>query len=260
MHTTAPFKTCMYIPKFLSTLMQKHMTTYCMYALRHGVSRCIQLALCLAFLNSTPALASGREALMHFVTQVQTAKGQFEQKQIATKPQPATTNGARIATRPPITMSPPEQVLQGHFVFKRPGQFIWEVTKPYEQVLQADGRDFYVYDKDLQQVTHRLVDEAMNGSSAAILFGRADLERTFTLRDEGVVRGIDWLELRPKQQDAAFERIRIGFRSNMLHAMELHDAFGNVTYLTFHHLEINPSLAKDQFKFTLPAEAELVEG
>lgn len=240
--------------------MQKHLLKRCLRALRHGLSHGILLALCFSFLVNTPALASGRQALTHFVTQVQTARGQFVQRQIATPAASANKKQAPSTTRPQINPHPPEQILQGHFVFKRPGQFIWSITAPYEQVLQADGKNLYVYDKDLAQVTHRVLDEAISGSSAAILFGKADLERTFTLRDEGKVQGVDWLELRPKQEDSSFERIRIGFQGNTLHAMELYDAFGNITYLTFHHLEINPSLPKDCFVFKLPQGAEWVEG
>jgi outer membrane lipoprotein carrier protein len=239
-----------YFSDFLHILMQRSITA-CGYA----------LALCLTFLYSTPVFASGRQALMQFTTEVQAAKGQFVQRQVTAKPRTATSKASDgAATRPALASVPAEQILKGYFVFKRPGQFIWAITQPYAQTLQADGQDFYIYDQDLQQVTHRAFDEAISGSSAAVLFGRGDWQRTFTLRDEGIQQGIDWVELRPKQEDSSFVQIRIGFRNGMLSSMEVQDTFGNTTYFTFHHLEINPTLPKNQFTFHLPAGADLVEG
>jgi outer membrane lipoprotein carrier protein len=63
-------------------------------------------------------------------------------------------------------------------VFARPGKFIWTYTKPYEQVLQADGEQLFIYDKDLNQVTVKKLGDALGSSPAAILFGSNDLERT----------------------------------------------------------------------------------
>ncbi len=241
----------------MQKLFRTHFTAVLQCALLSGA----QLALCWIFLHSTHAFASGHQALMRFTTEVHAAKGQFVQRQVTAKPRaPTTKTSDGAAARPALASVPAEQILKGYFVFKRPGQFIWAITQPYAQTLQADGQDFYIYDHDLQQVTHRAFDDAISGSSAAVLFGRGDWQRTFTLRDEGMQQGVDWVELRPKQEDSSFVRIRIGFHNAVLSSMELHDTFGNVTYFTFHHWEINPTLPRNQFTFHLPAGADLVEG
>ena len=63
------------------------------------------------------------------------------------------------------------QESSGTFAFARPGKFIWLYQQPYEQLLQADGEKLYMYDKDLNQVTVKLLGTALSSSPAAILFG-----------------------------------------------------------------------------------------
>ena len=194
------------------------------------------------------AFASGTEQLKAFISQVHSARGEFVQKEVKA---PSKAQGAK-----------PTQggTSSGTFVFSRPGKFIWTYEKPYEQVLQADGSNLYVYDKDLNQVTIRKLGGALGASPAAILFGSNDIEQNFTLRDAGVKAGIDWLELRPKSRDTQFERVGIGFRDGNLEAMELHDVFGNVTLLTFTNIQKNPPLKADSFKFTVPKGADVING
>jgi outer membrane lipoprotein carrier protein len=199
-------------------------------------------------LSAPAAFASGTEQLKAFVTQVHSARGEFVQKEVKA---PSKTQGAKPALG---------GTSSGTFVFSRPGKFIWTYEKPYEQVLQADGENFYVYDKDLNQVTIRKLGGALGASPAAILFGSNDIEQNFTLRDAGVKAGIDWLELRPKSRDTQFERVGIGFKDGNLEAMELHDVFGNVTLLTFTNIQKNPPLKADSFKFTVPKGADVING
>jgi outer membrane lipoprotein carrier protein len=202
-----------------------------------------------SLLVASHAFAGGIDDLKAFVAQVHSARGDFVQHQITAN---KNASGA-AAIKAGGTQS-------GNFVFARPGKFIWAYTKPYDQLLQADGDNFYVYDKDLNQVTQRKLGSALGASPAAILFGSNDLDKSYNLRDVGVKDGIDWLELTPKSQDTQFQQIGIGFKDGTLAAMELHDVFGNVTLLTFTNVVKNPSLPADTFKFTPPKGADVING
>ncbi|CAB3776035.1 outer membrane lipoprotein chaperone LolA [Pararobbsia alpina] len=203
-----------------------------------------------SLMTVSPAFAGGIDDLKAFVAQVHSAKGDFVQRQVNAPKAPA--SGVQ-GFRPSGTQS-------GNFVFARPGKFIWAYTKPYDQLLQADGENFYVYDKDLNQVTHRKLGNVLGASPAAILFGSNDIEKSFDLRDVGVKDGIDWLEMTPKSKDTQFQQVGIGFKDGMLAAMELHDVFGNVTLLTFTNVVKNPSLPAGTFKFTPPKGADVIDG
>ncbi|SCU75008.1 Outer-membrane lipoprotein carrier protein [Cupriavidus necator] len=204
------------------------------------VSACAALAM---FAIQAPAHAAATDQLQSFVTGVKSARGEFTQRQV--KGQGA--NGKVTGTS------------SGTFVFSRPGKFTWRYTKPYDQLLQADGQTLYIYDKDLNQVTERKLDGALGSSPAAILFGSNDLEKNFVVKNGPTRDGVEWLELTPKSKDTQFERIGIGFKAGNLEAMELRDAFGNTTLLTFTGMQKNPPLAADAFRFTVPKGADVMK-
>jgi outer membrane lipoprotein carrier protein len=189
---------------------------------------------------SGAAHAAALDQFKSFVATTKAAKGEFTQQQ-----QRKSQTG-KIA---PIS--------SGSFVFARPGKFIWNYQKPYDQLLQADGDQLYIYDKDLNQVTVRKLGNALGSSPAAILFGSNDLEKNFTLTEAGTRDGLEWLNAVPKSKDTTFEQISIGLKNGLPEAMELKDTFGQTSVLKFTSFQRNPSLGAQQFKFEIPKGAEV---
>ena len=187
------------------------------------------------------ACATALDQFKTFVASTKSAKGEFTQRQVKTM-----EGTAKIS-----------KALSGTFLFARPGKFIWTYQKPYEQLLQADGDQLYIYDKDLNQVTIRKLGNALGSSPAAILFGSNDLEKNFTLKEGAPKDGLEWMEATPKSKDSNFEQIGIGLRNGVPQAMELRDSFGQVSVLTFSKFEKNPTVIADQFKFVLPKGADV---
>ena len=91
-------------------------------------------ALAAACFFSTPSHAAALDQLRSFLTQTQSARGEFVQR---LTPRP----GAKV----PASAS-------GQFIFQRPGKFRWLYEKPYEQLIVADGQRLVMFDKDLNQV------------------------------------------------------------------------------------------------------------
>ena len=150
------------------------------------------------------------------------------------------------------------QQATGTMQFLRPGKFRWEYEKPYEQLIVGDGARLWVYDKDLNQVTVRKLDQALGDSPAALLAGSNEIEKIYNLTNLGNQEGLDWLEAVPKSKENAFERIRLGFSQNGLEAMELRDQFGQVTVIKFADVERNPKLSADAFRFVPPSGADVI--
>jgi outer membrane lipoprotein carrier protein len=148
----------------------------------------------------------------------------------------------------------------GTFAFQRPGKFRWVYEKPYEQLIVGDGEKLWVYDKDLNQVIVRKLDVALGSTPAALLAGDSALEKNFDLADAGRSNGLDYVEAKPRSPDTGFARVKIGLSDNLPRAMELTDAFGNVTILTFSRFERNPVLDAEAFRFVPPQGADVIEG
>lgn len=150
------------------------------------------------------------------------------------------------------------QQATGTMQFARPGKFRWEYEKPYEQLIVGDGSRLWVYDKDLNQVSVRKLDQALGDSPAALLAGSSEIEKIYNLTNLGNQEGLDWVEAVPKSKENAFERIRLGFSESGLQAMELRDQFGQATVIKFAEVERNPKLSPELFKFVPPKGADVI--
>lgn len=203
------------------------------------IATAILVVACACVVHPVVARANAVDDLHAFATTIRTAKGAFTQRIVSRTQKQAQTSS-------------------GSFVFSRPGRFRWTYTKPYEQVLVADGEKLSIYDKDLNQVTVRKLDDALGSTPAAILFGGNDVDRDFALKDAGTRDGIAWLDATPRAKDTTFEKVSIGFRDGELAAMELRDALGQVTMLEFSDVERNAKVDASAFSFTPPRGADVL--
>ncbi len=185
------------------------------------------------------ARAGAIEQLRSFMTGTPSARGEFEQRSPAQ------------GSRAPETST-------GSFAFTRPGKFRWEVRKPFEQLLVADGEQLYFYDRDLNQVTVKRLGEALGQTPAAVLFGTGDPERSFTLRELPPRDGLAWVELIPHSRDAGVHRIAIGFRDGLPAQMEVLDAFSRTSIFTFRGVIRTAGHAPETFRFTIPPGADVL--
>jgi outer membrane lipoprotein carrier protein len=150
------------------------------------------------------------------------------------------------------------QKATGTFTLARPGRFRWAYDKPLDQLIVGDGTRIYVYDHDLNQVIVRPMSQALGSTPAALLAGDDALESGFTLVDGGNAEGLAWVDAAPKSPDSGFTSVRLGFRDHLPAAMVLVDNFGQTTRLTFDHVERNPKLDPQEFRFTPPQGADVI--
>ena len=187
---------------------------------------------------SSAAQASGLGQLQNFLVEIHSARGSFAQTVIA-----------RSGRKP--------QQSSGTFSFARPGKFRWIYEKPYDQLLVGDGEKFWSFDRDLNQVTVKKIGQAFGSSPAALLAGEA-LEKNFELKEGAARDGLEFVDAKPKAQDAAFQAVSIGFKGGLPQIMEIHDTFGQTSLLKFTSFVANPSLAPGEFHFTPPKGADVV--
>ncbi len=188
---------------------------------------------------SSVANAGAIEQLREFSTATKSATGEFQQSQVK--------RGGKT------------EVTTGAFSFSRPGKFRWDIKKPYEQLMVADGEKAWFFDKDLNQVTVRKTGAAIGATPAAILFGSAQLDKDFELTEAASRQGLEWLDAIPKSKDAGFEKISIGFAGGMPAVLEIKDSFGQLVTVTLRNVQRNPALNDATFKFVPPKGADVVE-
>jgi outer membrane lipoprotein carrier protein len=146
----------------------------------------------------------------------------------------------------------------GTLVIKRPDRFRWDYAKPNAETVVADGKHLWLYDVALQQVTVKPLNETLAASPAVLLAGSNDVDKEFTVTDEGEKDGLSWVSLTPKVKDSDFQSVRLGFKGEDVSEMELKDNLGNTTRISFDHIQRNPAVDDDSFKFVPPAGADVI--
>jgi outer membrane lipoprotein carrier protein len=198
------------------------------------------MRLLLLLLLPLSAFASGLDDFLAFNAATKSATAHFEQQVL--------DRAGKVVDRS-----------SGTFTFARPGKFRWAYEKPHKQLLVGDGSKLWIHDPDLNQVTVKRMDAAISSTPAALLAGKDDITKLFTLRDAGSADGLNWVEALPKSQDTGFERVRLGLNGKVLAAMELNDQLGGRSMLRFTDLKANATVPPEAFTFKPPAGADVLE-
>lgn len=181
-------------------------------------------------LASNFAIAGAREDLASFTQGLKGLDGQFSQQVFDVRGKQKESSSGRVAV-------------------SAPRLFRWEYTKPYAQLVVADGKTVWVVDPDLAQATRRPQGPEEANSPLAILLEPARLDRDFQVKDGGIRDGVAWLEVAPRSADAGFKTARLGFAGKQLARLEYVDALGQRTAIAFSAWKRNPAFAKGTFSY-----------
>jgi outer membrane lipoprotein carrier protein len=198
-----------------------------------------RLLVAAVMLLATTARADAVDTLRDFVRDVKSGRAAFTQT--VTSP-----DGKRKKTS------------SGSFEFARPDRFRFSYSKPFEQLIVADGRKVWIWDPDLNQASSRPLASAIGSTPAALLAG-ASLESDFTLAAQPPSGGLDWALATPKAKDGPFQSMRVGFKGKVLAAVEIVDSFGQHSLLQFADFAADTAPRADTFRFVLPKGADLIE-
>ena len=155
----------------------------------------------------------------------------------------------------------------GELLVLRPGRFRWEShdipatgSAPTDsgQVLIADGRNVWFYDRDLQQVTVKPVDAALSATPLMLLSGGAEVRNAFEISDAGAKDGLSWVRVKPRSKDADFRQAVLGFAGGELKQMILEDKLGQDATLVFSRSQRNAPVAVGEVTFTTPKGVDVI--
>ena len=150
------------------------------------------------------------------------------------------------------------QEVYGEMQLKRPNMFRWDYNKPFEQQIISDGKQVWLYDTELAQVTVRALSKALGSSPAALLAGGESLDKNFKLVNLPAKDNLDWVSANPNDADSGFEKISLGFKNDLLQEMSLVDTFGHQTKIVFSKQLQNPVIDTKTFLFKPPKGVDVV--
>jgi outer membrane lipoprotein carrier protein len=151
---------------------------------------------------------------------------------------------------------------RGRLVIVRPGRFRWESTPagadPGAQMLIADGRNLWFYDRDLEQATVKPVSQALSQSPAMLLAGGNELRASFNLSPDGRRDGLEWVRVQSRDVQSDFREALFGFEGDKLQKLVIVDKLGQRSVLAFSSVQRNQPVDPQQVSFTLPKGADLI--
>jgi len=185
------------------------------------------------------SFADARQNLDNFFTKVTSMKGSFTQR--------------AYNKRGKVT-----QNSSGLLYLRRPGKFRWVYKTPDPQEIIGDGRNVWVWDKDLDQVTVKPTSQAVSTTPIAILTRRDPPGARFHIKSLPRKSGIDWFQLVPKKASRDFKRIDLGMDAQgRLRKMVMHDQLGQRTEVNM-NMQSNIPISGSTFFFQPPRGADVI--
>lgn len=178
------------------------------------------------------------KALQDYVNQLQTFEADF------------------VQTQPDETLFTQNTSI-GHFQLHRPGKLTWEYVDPEPQRIVVDGKNLWVYDTDLDQVTVRPIEDVKAELPLSWLLYQEPIEKKFTIIESGNKQGTQWFNLTPKQA-TYFQSIDVAMRDGEMTEVWMYQGPENITKVKFQNIQSNRVIPINNFRFNLPEGADLV--
>jgi outer membrane lipoprotein carrier protein len=150
---------------------------------------------------------------------------------------------------------------EGRMYILRPNHFRWEYHSPYKQLIIANGRQVWVYDEDLAQVTIREFNTALGRTPALLLSSdKLQVEQNFDITTLTSRSEYNRLQLIPKGDNPQFAKIILTLdQNNELRALDISDNLAQTTTMHFREVRRNANLAPDLFNFIPPVGVDVVD-
>ncbi len=189
--------------------------------------------------NVFSASNDARQRLNNFFTGVSSLQGTFSQQVFSKK-------GKLI------------QSSTGNIFMSRPGKFRWVYKTPDPQTIVSNGKNIWIYDEDLEQVTIKPINQAMASAPIALLTRKQKPDAQFIVKPIAHnAIGLDWFKLTPRKKSKDFKFIEIGLDRNGLRQMIMHDQLGQKTVIQL-NAKTNVPIKGSTFYFKIPKGVDVI--
>jgi outer membrane lipoprotein-sorting protein len=147
----------------------------------------------------------------------------------------------------------------GEIFLKKPNKLIWEMHEPFKKTMVINGSTMIFYDEDLNQA---LISDYIedNKSSWINLFMKgeynddAKLIKEQTLIDDQYYVSFMIDDFRDQYKSVVFV-----FQDERLNKVKLEDLSSEIIEIKFTKFEINPTITKTLFNYTVPQSADVID-
>jgi outer membrane lipoprotein carrier protein len=127
------------------------------------------------------------------------------------------------------------------------------------QLLVADDKNLWFYDRELAQVSVKPVAAALSATPVMLLSGTAaQLHDSFDINPAGAHDGLDWVSVKPRSAEADFSHAELGFAHDQLLRMVVKDRLGQTVQLDFQRSERNARVEPSELQFQPPSGVDVI--
>ena len=151
------------------------------------------------------------------------------------------------------------QRAEGSLTVKRPKRFHWLTEQPYEHLVVTDGKELWLYDIDLEQITRQAFTADLDKTPALLLSGEVDeISKQYKVAVTEAVDKTLTFTLTPNEPDNLFKQLTISFNNRQLLGMKLKDSFEQLTIIEFSDLKLNADIPDSLFEFVPPDGIDVI--
>ncbi len=150
----------------------------------------------------------------------------------------------------------------GTLTLRKPGRMRWDYTAPAGKLFLSDGKNVYLYTPD----THRVEQTKLQASEdmrapLAFLLGKLDFSkefRDFEMKQDGANYVVT---AKAKNDRLPYEKVEmLATPDYRIERLVVNGQDGSILAFLFDQEKLNPPVNDAQFKFQMPAGAQLVAG
>jgi outer membrane lipoprotein carrier protein len=153
---------------------------------------------------------------------------------------------------------PPEM---GILTVRKQGKMRWNYTQPQGKLFVSDGKNVYLYtSKDNRVEKVSLKESEDMRAPLAFLLGRLDLKKEFRNFQVRQGDGGTWLDASAKRSNGPYENVDMLIASDgSIRQLKVRGRDQSILSYRFTNETLNPPVSDQQFHFTIPPGAEVVD-
>ncbi len=174
-------------------------------------------------------------------------------------------NFANVSGQFEQTQKNSKKNILGQFNFSQPNRFIWEYQKPFAQIIQSDGQQLYIYDKDLKQISIKKINNELYTTPIAVFFDAKNWQKNFSYTIKNIQQNTQnnknitqQVMLIPKNKDSTYVHLIIDINNAQIpQGFAFKDNIGNEGYIRINNLKKKIFKTSD-FNFIIPKDVDVI--
>lgn len=148
---------------------------------------------------------------------------------------------------------------EGYFLLKKPGKFFWRTLNPIHQDIISDGKQLWIYDKDLEQILVKSLKANVGVTPVMLLNGQqGSIDQNYRVRlSSDKPDFIQIYTLIPKKK-TLYQAIQMKFKKGILTQMRCEDNLDQSMLWTFTDVKVNQPIEDKLFIFNPPADVDVL--